>query len=101
LNYVWLARFTGLWFAGFSRKYMTMKSPTDEIREIRHKLAAKFDNDLNRICEDLMRQQRESGRKYIRLSRRVPKGYQGAVPPVAGEEQVVTPPPSSTAGSEG
>lgn len=77
---------------------MTMKTPTDEIREIRHQLAAKFDNDLHRIVEDLMQQQRESGRTYITLPRRVPEGYV-AIPPMSAEQQVATPPPSSAAGS--
>ncbi len=76
-----------------------MKTPTEEIREIRHKLAAKFDNDLDRIYEDLLRQQRESGREYITLPRRMPEGYQAPVPPVGGEQQVVNQPPSSAAGS--
>ena len=49
-----------------------MKSPTDEIRAIRHELAARFDNDIDRIFADLLRQQRESGRKYIRLPKRSP-----------------------------
>ena len=57
---------------------MATKSPTDEIREIRHKLAARFDNDVDRIFEDLIRQQRESGLKYVSLPRRVPEAY--AVP---------------------
>ncbi len=48
-------------------------SPTDEIRAIRHELAARFDNDLSRIVEDLRRQQRDSGRTYIRLPKRVPR----------------------------
>ena len=47
--------------------------PTDEIRAIRHELAARFDNDLSRIVEDLRRQQRDSGRTYIRLPKRVPR----------------------------
>jgi len=47
-------------------------SPTDEIRAIRHELAAKFDNDIKRIGDDLRRQQRESGREYIRLPKRSP-----------------------------
>jgi hypothetical protein len=63
---------------------MTMKNPTGEIREIRHQLAAKFDNDLNRIVEDLMRQQRESGRKYVSLPRRAPKGMSLPIPPTSG-----------------
>jgi hypothetical protein len=48
-------------------------SPTDEIRAIRHGLAAKFDNDIKRIGDDLRRQQRESRRQYIRLPRRPPR----------------------------
>ena len=47
--------------------------PTDEIRAIRQALAAKFDNDLHRIAEDIRRQQRESGRTYITLPRRAPQ----------------------------
>jgi RNA binding exosome subunit len=48
------------------------RSPIEEIREIRHQLAEKFDNDVDRIFEDLLRQQNESGRKYIRLPKREP-----------------------------
>jgi hypothetical protein len=48
-------------------------TPTEEIRAIRHKLAAQFDNDLDRIVADLQRQQRESGRKYITLPKRTPR----------------------------
>ena len=44
---------------------MIPMSPTDEIRAIRRELAARFDNDLHRIFEDIQRQQRESGRVYI------------------------------------
>ena len=36
-----------------------------EIRAIRHAHAAKFNNDLHAICEDLRRQERESGRVYV------------------------------------
>lgn len=48
-------------------------SPTEEIRAVRHALAAKFGNDLQRIVDDLRRQQRESGREYIRLPKRLPE----------------------------
>ena len=48
-------------------------SPTDEIRAIRHELAARFDNDLSRIVEDIRRQQRASGRVYIQLPKRSPR----------------------------
>ncbi len=50
-----------------------MKSPTEEIRAIRNELAARFGNDMTKIVADLMRQQRESGRKYIRLPKREPR----------------------------
>lgn len=46
---------------------MTPMTPTEDIRAARQKLAALFDNDLDRIVADLRRQQRESGRKYITL----------------------------------
>ncbi len=46
--------------------------PTDEIRAIRRKLAAKFDNDVKRIGADIRRQQRESGRKFVTLPKRAP-----------------------------
>jgi hypothetical protein len=48
-------------------------SPTDEIRAIRHELAARFHNDLSLIVEDLRRQQRDSGRTYIQLPKRLPR----------------------------
>lgn len=38
---------------------------TKQIRDTRHRLAAKFDNDLDRIVDDLQRQQRESGLLYV------------------------------------
>jgi hypothetical protein len=46
--------------------------PTDEIKVIRRKLAAKFDDDVRRIGADIRRQQRESGRIYITLRKREP-----------------------------
>ena len=42
---------------------------TQQIREARHRLAAKFNNDLDRIVDDLQRQQRESGRHYVDRSK--------------------------------
>ena len=42
---------------------------TQQIRELRHRLAAKFDNDLDRIVDDLQRQQRESGRYVVDRSK--------------------------------
>ena len=43
---------------------------TEEIREIRHQLAARFDNDVDRIGDDLRRREAESGRPLVRLPRR-------------------------------
>ena len=47
-------------------------NPTDEIKFIRRKLAAKFNNDVQRIGEELRRQERESGRSYLKLPKRQP-----------------------------
>ena len=44
--------------------------PTTEIKEIRHRLGAKFDYDLNRIFADIQRRQNESGLKYVTLTPR-------------------------------
>jgi hypothetical protein len=46
---------------------------TEEIREIRHQLAARFDNDVDRIGADLRRREAESGRRIVRLPRRQPR----------------------------
>lgn len=53
---------------------MTPITPTEDIRLARHRLAAQFDNDLDRIVADLRRQQHESGREYVILSPRRPTG---------------------------
>ncbi len=37
----------------------------DEIRRIRQEHTDKFKGDLNAICEDIRRQERESGREYV------------------------------------
>ena len=41
--------------------------PTDEIRAIRDRLAAKCDYDLDRIVEETRQHQRASGRTYCSL----------------------------------
>ena len=51
---------------------MTPMTPTEEIRAARHRLAAQFDNDLDRIVADLRRQQCETERKCISLPPRRP-----------------------------
>jgi hypothetical protein len=45
---------------------------TEEIREIRHRLAAQFDNDVYRIGAEIRRGQSASGRRIVRLPRRQP-----------------------------
>ena len=37
----------------------------DEIRRIRQEHTDKFNGDLKAICEDIRRQERESGRQYV------------------------------------
>jgi hypothetical protein len=53
----------------------------DEIRQIRQAYAAKFNNDLHAICEDLRRQERESGREFRTRARRQ-EGSPGCEPTV-------------------
>ncbi len=38
---------------------------TDEICEIRHRLAARFDNDVERIGDDLRRREAASGHRVV------------------------------------
>lgn len=45
---------------------------TEEIREIRHRLAAECDNDVYRIGAELRRRQVASGRRVVRLPKRSP-----------------------------
>jgi hypothetical protein len=45
---------------------------TEEIREIRHRLAAGFDNDVYRIGAELRRRQAVSGCRVVRLPSRQP-----------------------------
>lgn len=39
-----------------------------EVREVRHRLAAQFDNDLARVAQDLMRRQVSHGSRLRTLS---------------------------------
>ncbi len=39
----------------------------EEVRRIRDEYARSFEYDLGKICEDLRRQQAESGRKVVTL----------------------------------
>ncbi len=64
---------------------MVRDSITDEIRAVRHALAAKFNNDLDLILADIRRQERESGRKYVTLPKRLPRTAEVAEPGEAPE----------------
>jgi hypothetical protein len=44
----------------------------EEIREIRHRLAAQFDNDVYRIGAEIRRGQTASGHRVVRRPRRQP-----------------------------
>jgi hypothetical protein len=44
----------------------------EEIRDIRHRLAAQFDNDVHRIGAEIRRAQAASGRRVVRRPRRQP-----------------------------
>jgi hypothetical protein len=48
-------------------------TPTEEIRAIRRELAAKLDNNIRRIGEDIRQRQLASGRTYISLPKRAPQ----------------------------
>ena len=51
---------------------MTPNPITEEIRAIRHLLAAQQGNDVFRIGAELRRRQSESGRRVVRLPPRTP-----------------------------
>ena len=48
-----------------TRETMMTNPITKQSRETRHRLAAQFGNDLDRIVDDLQRPKRESGRRYV------------------------------------
>ena len=45
----------------------------EEIREIRRRLAAQFDNNVDRIGDDLRRRQAASGRRGVQVPKRPPR----------------------------
>ena len=49
---------------------MSTDSITDDIRRIRHDLAAQFGNDLDAILADIRRREAMDGRTYVSLSPR-------------------------------
>jgi hypothetical protein len=44
----------------------------EEVRRVREEYAAQFDYDVRRIAEDLRRQEKESGRKYVQTAKPAP-----------------------------
>jgi hypothetical protein len=53
---------------------MMIRNPiTEEIRAIRHRLAAQFDNDIDRIGQDVRAREAASGRQTVRLKKRSPR----------------------------
>ncbi|HEX4951959.1 MAG TPA: hypothetical protein VF017_00985 [Thermoanaerobaculia bacterium] len=57
----------------------------EEVRGVREAHAARFDYDLQRIFEDIKRQERESGRQYVsfpprRITGSSPKDRSGEAP---------------------
>ena len=51
---------------------------TEEIRAIRHELAAQFDNDVSRIFADVRERQATDGRVYVTLPKRPVRPLRGA-----------------------
>jgi hypothetical protein len=45
---------------------------TEEIRALRHDLAAQFGNDVSRILRDVREREASDGRTYVTLPRRLP-----------------------------
>ena len=61
---------------------------TEEIREIRHRLAAQFDNDVDRIGDDLRRRQSASGRRVVQLPKRPPRNVGSPIKVAQPSEQI-------------
>ena len=55
----------------------------DEIRRIRQEHTDKFNGNLNAICEDIRRQERESGRQYVTYP---PRRIESTVAPTSTEK---------------
>ena len=56
-------------------------TPTEDIRAARHRLAAKFNNDLDRIVADLRRQEGESDAEFVTRPGRSPNHDEQSVAP--------------------
>jgi hypothetical protein len=76
---------------------MTPLTPTEDIRAARHRLAAKFDNDLDRIVADLRRQESQSDAEFVTLPGRSPRrtanhAMHQSGEPESGAESRMSPP---------
>ncbi len=76
---------------------MVRDTITESIRATRHALAAKFDNDIKRIGDDLRRQQKESTRTIVRLPRRRPRIATTTNKPLHGSGEVAVLPVDNSA----
>ena len=56
-------------------------TPTEDIRAARHRLAAKFDNDLDLIVADLRRQESESNAEFVSRPGRPPRHDEPSIAP--------------------
>ena len=62
---------------------------TEEIREIRQRLAAQFDNDVYRIGDDLRQRQAASSRRVVQLPKRPPRTHVGRKAAEKGTEIII------------
>ncbi|MCH8043769.1 MAG: hypothetical protein IID44_08610 [Planctomycetes bacterium] len=59
----------------------------EEIRAVRRAHAAKFNNDISAIVEDIRRMERESGRQYVNFPPRRVDGDTHVSPPASAATQ--------------
>jgi hypothetical protein len=66
---------------------MPLNPITEEIREVRRRLAAALGNDVYRIGAEIRKRQAESGRRVVRLPKRPPDAINttNLMPPSGGE----------------
>ena len=69
---------------------------TEEIRTIRHRLAAEFANDVLRIGAELRRRQEASGHRIKRLPKRTPEVDTTNHVPIPNGDAIVAPTDQST-----
>ena len=65
-----------------------MRDPiVEEIRKVREAHAARFNNDLDAICEDIRKQEELSGRTFIHLPPRKASSVRWSRPRIAPVEE--------------